>query len=377
MIRIILISSVVPSTYSAGHLVLHRHLVNEPEIDLVVMDVEPKRRSVRKLARKMVACLARGSCGQYAQDIMSLWKGGWIDPELPAPPESDVVSVVMTVAQGDAYHAAARYAKRYDLSLVSIFHDWWPDIPRLHKPFRSIIQDSFVQLYQDSALALCVSVGMKKSLGPHPNSKVLYPMPAAIDDIKVESKEGNHKPFRLLYSGNLTEYGAMLRNALELLKNHKGIRLEVRGASATWPENTLKEMTERGLLLPYADRGDFKTWLESADAFLITQRFGENSRQLMKTNFPSKMVEFAQLGKPLVVWGPAEASAAVWAEESGQALVVDQEDPKCLREALEKLSNDKAEQDRLASGAKKAATGPFNPERIQSDFLRWLLEVAA
>ena len=59
-----------------------------------------------------------------------------------------------------------------------------------------------------------------------------------------------------------------------------------------------------------------------------------------------------------------------------QALVVDQEDPKYLREALEKLSNDKAEQDRLASGAKVAAAGPFKPERIQSDFLRWRHKMA-
>jgi len=356
--------------------VLHRHLVNEPEIDLVVMDVEPKRRSIRMLARKMVACLARGSFGRYAQDIMSLWKGGWIDHELPAPCKTDSVSVVMTVAQGDAYYAAARYAKRYDLPLVSIFHDWWPDIARLHKPFRSIIQDSFMQLYQDSALALSVSAGMKKALGPHPNSKVLYPIPAAIDDMKVESKESDQKPFRLLYSGNITVYGAMLMNALELLKNDKGIRLEVRGASANWPADTRKEMTERGLLLPYAEREEFNSWLESADAFLITQSFDGNDARLMQTNFPSKLVEFAQFGKPLVVWGPAEASAAVWAEESGQALVVDQEDPKCLREALEKLSNDKAEQDRLASGAKVAAAGPFKPERIQSDFLRWRRKMA-
>jgi len=143
-----------------------------------------------------------------------------------------------------------------------------------------------------------------------------------------------------------------------------------------WPEVIRKEMTERGLLLPYAQREEFDAWLESADAFLVAQSFDEKHNRLMQTNFPSKLVEFAQFGKPLVVWGPSKASAPVWATESGQALVVDQENPECLKKALEILCADSSEQERLAAAAKELAAGPFGPERIQSDFLRWLREVA-
>lgn len=376
MVRVILISSVIPSTYSAGHMVLHRHLTNEPEIDLQILETGPQIRILQKLLRRLLCRLERLKLLRLYHDILAIWRGKWIDGELPAPEDTGVSSVVMTVAHGDAYHAAIRYAHLHQLPLVTIFHDWWPDIPPMHKPFRSMLESSFRKLYNESSLALCVSSGMKNKLGPHQNSKVLYPMPARHHGIDLHQKDKSQCSFRLLYSGNLDDYGPMLIDALELLKEDKNIRLEVRGASSMWPEVIRKEMTERGLLLPYAQREEFDAWLESADAFLVAQSFDEKHNRLMQTNFPSKLVEFAQFGKPLVVWGPSKASAPVWATESGQALVVDQENPECLKKALGKLCADSSEQERLAAAAKELAAGPFGPERIQSDFLRWLHEVA-
>ena len=86
-----------------------------------------------------------------------MWRGGWIDAELPAPEAVEIPTVVMTVAHQEACYAAMRYAKRYQLPLVTIFHDWWPDIPPVHDPFRSMIERSFRELYQESSLA-CVLV---------------------------------------------------------------------------------------------------------------------------------------------------------------------------------------------------------------------------
>ena len=49
-----------------------------------------------------------------------------------------------------------------------------------------------------------------------------------------------------------------------------------------------KEMEERGLLLPYASREEFESWLETADAFLITQRFEREAQPSDADEFPIK-----------------------------------------------------------------------------------------
>ena len=375
MIRVILISSVSPSQASAGQVVLYRHLVDEPEIDLQVCKIEPSKGTLREIIRRVLGRLGQTRLHPLCQDVMALWRGGWIDRELPPPDKSELPTVVMTVAHEEACHAAMRYAEHYQLPLVTIFHDWWPDLPKMHAPFRSILEKSFRQLYKNSSLILCVSPGMKNALGAHQNSKVLLPIPDDSTHKTSYSADDIKRPFRLSYAGNLTDYGPMLMGALELLKDHPDIRLEVRGNSAGWPVDFAKEMTRLGLLHPFAPRSELTSWLESADAFLITQTFDKQDERLMRTNFPSKLPEFAQFHKPLVMWGQEYASGPSWAKETGIGMVVDQKDPQQLVLALEQLCENLDKQKNLAEASKAAALSYFKPSRIQSDFMRHLRDL--
>lgn len=376
MVRVILISYVRPFPDIAGQVVLYRHLIDEKEIDLHILDTEPQKCGFRKLARKVLGRLGKTCCRRFVRDIMAMWCGRWIDPELPAPTNSDMPTVVMTVAQEDACYAAMRYAQKYNLPLVTFFHDWWPDAVDVHSPFRQRLEEAFRSLYDASAIALCVSPGMRERLGEHPNTKVLWPIPSSAKATENVPTDRDDASFRIVYAGSLGYYGKMLGEALEVLKDHPFIRLEVRGRKPPWDESFQKEMSDRGFLLPFASRDEFDTWLGSADAFLIPQSFDERQRVLMQTNFPSKLPEMSRMGKPLIVWGPPDASGPRWARETGQGLVVEEQDPLLLQKALEQLCSDKNKQQRFTDGAKEAAAGCFNPERIQSDFLQSLREVA-
>ena len=245
----------------------------------------------------------------------------------------------------------------------------------MHASFRSMLERSFRELYDYSSLALCISEGMKKELGPHANSRVLLPMPAEPEAETSPSVNNEGSPFKLIYAGNLVGYGAMLMKALDVLKGHPHIRLEVRGNSSSWPDAVVSEMSELGLLLPFVPRQELTEWLESADGFLVTQSFDEGEQRLMSTNFPSKLSEFAQFGKPLILWGPAKATGPQWARNTRQGLVVDEENPDQLRIALERLCGDEDERLRLSSAACSAATGEFDPELIQSQFRKYLSEI--
>jgi glycosyltransferase involved in cell wall biosynthesis len=375
-IRVILISSVVPSSHSAGQIVLQRHLVDEPNIDLLVLPTEPTRRGLRKLMRSFMAYFCKTCLGSIFHAAMFLWRGRWIDAELPEPKKSGMATVVMTVAHGDACWAAMRYANRYDLPLVTFFHDWWPDASMAYRSIRPLMERTFRGLYRESKLALCVSTGMKEKLGSHPNSRVLYPIPGSDLNVRHQRTQIENHDYRVLYSGNIKKYGPMLMNALEVFEDQSNIRLEVRGNSSEWPSTIKAQMSSQGVLLPYATREEFEVWLETADAFLITQSFDEKLKNQMKTNFPSKLLEFAQFGKPLIIWAPADVSGALWAGETGQALVVDKEDPSCLANAIKQLRDNPAEQKRLGEAANAAADSCFNPVRIQSQFVGDLIEIA-
>jgi glycosyltransferase involved in cell wall biosynthesis len=357
--------------------VLHRHLIDEKEIELQILKTEPQKRGFRKLTRKVLGRLSKTCFCKYVRDIMVIWCGRWIDPELPAPKNTGMPTVVMTVAQEDACYAAMRYAQRHNLPLVTFFHDWWPDAVDVHSPFRKRLEEAFRSLYHASALALCVSPGMREKLGEHPNAKVLWPIPSSAKATENTPIDRDDTTFRVVYAGSLGYYGKMLGDALEVLKDHPSIRLEVRGRKPPWSQQFEQEMSDRGLLLPFASRDEFDTWLGSADAFLIPQSFDVHQRGLMQTNFPSKLPEMSRVGKPLIVWGPPDASGPRWTRETGQGLVVEDLDPLALQKALEQLYSNKDKYQRLTDGAKEAAAGCFNPERIQSDFLGWIGEVAA
>jgi glycosyltransferase involved in cell wall biosynthesis len=168
----------------------------------------------------------------------------------------------------------------------------------------------------------------------------------------------------------------MMASALNEFQAHPKIRLEVRGRNPWWPTAFRQEMREKKLWHDYAPRAELEEWLSQADALLVPMVFDARLRQRMETSFPSKMVEMAQLGKPLVVWGPDYASAIKWARHENRALCVTDENPLKLRQALEALADSRDEQQRLAQAAQAAARTDFNPDRIQQQFMASLQRVA-
>jgi glycosyltransferase involved in cell wall biosynthesis len=96
-------------------------------------------------------------------------------------------------------------------------------------------------------------------------------------------------------------------------------------------------MFEKGLWKDFAPRNELDDWLAEADAFLIPMVFEAGMRRRMQTSFPSKLVEFAQFGKPLIIWGPSDCSAVDWAGNSKKALCVTEESPTALLDRIMSL----------------------------------------
>jgi glycosyltransferase involved in cell wall biosynthesis len=377
MNRVLLISSVQPRDTSGGELVLHRHLCRPSNWEFELYGTEPEQFRIGILDRRLAGRLNQTRLRRWAQDYLLLRDGRWLDKELRHTRLSRRQTIVMTVAHGDACGAAVRFARRHHLPLVTVFHDWWPDIPDVHPFVREILRKRFQRTYSESRVAWCVSDGMRAALGSHPHVDVLYPVPPLHPRAcpKLSNVSSSQKSaFKILYAGNLGEYGPMLQNALQSSKDHPSLRLEVRGTNPNWPQSFRTEMRQRGLWFEFVPRCDLDSWLASADAFLIPMVFDANMRRRMQTSFPSKLTEFVQFGKPLVIWGPDYCSAVQWARRGERAVcAVDEGAPKLLA-ILEDLRKSPAEQRRLSKEATSAAINEFDPIDIQKRFLSGLDE---
>ena len=374
----IFISSVRPEPTSAGQIILYRHFCNRPEFDLEVYGFELTKFSFRMLFRRSLGKIAQfgGIFETLVNCAWVLWKGRWMDKDLPVKVERDQKTIVGTVAHGDGFYAAQRFAKKHNLPLVVFFQDWWPDMAGVPKPFIKLLDKHFLALAKSCSLGICVCEGMKRCLGGGGNLEVLPPIPAETDP--PTSPGSNTTPsgkFKILYFGNLDLYGEMLLQALRVFKNHPAIELQVRGSNPNWPEDAKKEMRDAGLWLEFAPRLELNSWLQTADAFLVPMVFEEKYRRRMETSFPSKLIEFAHFGKPLIVWGPENCSAVQWGKQDGNALCVTTSDSNKLLFELDFLSKTASEREKWAINVRRAAKEEFKPGRIQNIFLYNLISL--
>jgi glycosyltransferase involved in cell wall biosynthesis len=361
-IKVLVLSSVVPSAQgSGGELVLYRHLKLNPAIqsEVVVWQRFPFR-------LKLIGKLKLLGFRSFARSWECLF------PVLPPAKmvrefiERFQPDVLLTVAHGWWHIQARRLAREFNLPLVSFFQDWWPDFPDVPVIFGSRVEHQVRKTCAESAVVICVSNGMRRELGEPPNALVIHDVPSLT---KPEGWTPDFKrPLRVVYFGNLYEYGPLIETALRALNGSDQVRLEVFGPSPLWTSGAEDEFRSRGLYRGFIPLDQLAESLQHFQAVLVVMSFAAALRRRMTTSFPSKMIDAMQLGLPVVVWGPEYCSAVKWARRGNRALCVTDANPSTLRQALEELAAS-PEQERLAKSACEAATGDFNPERIQAQFL--------
>jgi len=276
-------------------------------------------------------------------------------------------NVLLTVAHGWWHISARRVARELNRPLVCLFHDWWPDFPEIPVAFRPSVERQFLWTYRESDVAICVSDQMRAELGERTNSFVIHPVPSFTT---AQPWTPNFKlPMRLVYFGNLREYGPLIENALRALNGSDRVRLEVFGPSPLWTSGAEDYFRSRNLYHGFPPSDQLVEALQHFQVALVVMSFAPALRRRMTTSFPSKMIDAMQLGLPVVIWGPDYCSAVQWARQGERAVSVTDLNPSVLRRALEELAASPSEQERLAKSAREAAAAEFNPDRIQEQFM--------
>lgn len=370
---ILYVSSVPAEPTSAGGILLRRHFEAARDRFRVVACLPPVSWMTHwGIQRRIASACGRMWSDQAAEEWHTWIDGRWADKWL-SEVKRDRKTVILTIGYGDLSSAAARLAKRAGLPLVVLFHDWWPDVPPLRPPWRARAETTFFGLHRAAAASLPVCDGMKYALGPHPAAETLYPIPSTHELHQQPSSASTAPyPFRVLYAGNLAEYGPMLSSALVESLKCPPIRLEARGLPLQWHPEVIKELQSRKMLLPFVDpfldREELEAWLQSANALLVTMSFDPSLKRRMMTSFPSKLPEFCRYGRPIIVWGPSYSSAVQWAQTADRGVCITSPDVHCLVDAVRCLADDPKRCAEMGRRAREAYQGMFNPGLLQAQF---------
>jgi hypothetical protein len=114
-----------------------------------------------------------------------------------------------------------------------------------------------------------------------------------------------------------------------------------------------------------------------ADAFLTVMSFQPADRVFVETSFTTKWLDYAPLGKPIFVWGPAYCSAARFARETRASVVVDNPEPQCLARAIEKVANNSTCWGNAGRAIAKVAAQELSAERLHGVLRQKLEELVA
>ncbi len=382
-LRILFISSVLPQDTTGGEVVLYRHLSRWSELRLVIASEDSENLLTKDIlqlkANPLLTRLTKTKLSRWAHDVRQCLNAFYNTNQLRHYiNKHGKPDLILTVAHGELCWLAQQISQEFNIPLVTFFHDWWPDLAYVHAWAREVLTNRFKQLYQQSSLAFCVSQDIRQALGTHPNAQILFPIPTQSVSEKSLTTLTRQESFRVIYAGTLSDiYGSMLQALCTSFQGIPSIQLKLFGPQPDWPDLLVQQIKADEIYGGFLSRDSLVDELGKANALLVVLSFNQPDQMRMQTSFPSKLLEYCQFGKPIIIWGPENCSAVHWGRKHQSALVVTSSLAQDLVKAIQELATQPEEQLRLVNKALGMAQGMFNPEKIQQQFVESLHQVAA
>jgi glycosyltransferase involved in cell wall biosynthesis len=375
----------VESTYH-GSLLLFRLLESYPHSQLCIVEggggafgnSRPDRRlhGVRYESLRVLGA-------RVLRTRFDKWAGAWFS--LRATRRASILDniaydfqpqLVLTVAHGFVWLAAAEFAKRHDLPLYLIVHDDWPRMGAVPATLSGWLDRRFGAVYRQAKVRFCVSPYMVDAYRQRyaTEGHVLYPSRAA------DSPKFSKPPERLAraitdltvgFAGSVNaNYRQALKRIADALRPNGG-KLVIFGpltkADALQYGLNGENIEVRGLL-PSPEL--VEELREVADVLLLPMSFVAADQSNMATSFPSKLTDYTNAGLPLLIFGPEYCSAVRWARDNpGVAEIVSTDSSEAVQTALRLLANDANYRQRLAATALSVGRRYFSFESVAEIFM--------
>lgn len=385
--RVMLVSIVPPRNDCGVRIVMYRHLVDRDPFDLqVVSNADFADDLLIHTKLKLPYLFERLRKSRFGPRL-SKWIADYknfIWPLMIPKVLDEAITrfkpdVILTLAETNLCHIAAKAAKKHKIPLAGLFLDWFPIMKGHygHRWTRGLLSTRYRKLYHQCDLAFCTSDGMQEVLGDHTNSHVIYPMPGRHAVPKTFSPPKTGK-FRIVYVGSVQDfYGRMICSLIEAIEETEDLEIIVVGPNADWPADILNRAKEKSIYLGFKPPSEAAEVLAGADALLVIMSFEPEHRLFMETSFTTKFLDYSAYGKPMILWGPDYCTPARVAKREGGALVVDSPDVVGVLAGSRRIASDTLLRATLSNQARTLHKGIFSPERLQDIFVGEIAKLAS
>jgi glycosyltransferase involved in cell wall biosynthesis len=189
------------------------------------------------------------------------------------------------------------------------------------------------------------------------------------EGIQAESPKGDAAP-RIVYTGAIYDahYDAF-RNLLRAVELTKQAELKLHLYTA-FP---LAELRANGIDGPivYHEHQSVSTMpgiQRQADILFLPLAFSSPYPEMIRTSAPGKVGEYLAAGKPILVHAPPDSFVAWYFREHECGVVVDEQDPRKLAEAIDGILTDRAFREKLSRRASERARVDFDVQIARRRF---------
>jgi hypothetical protein len=391
-LRVAYISWVAPHTQrGGGPLAMYRHFVLHDDVDLLVYSTGllheelaqghemPRHRAIKRLQNTRLTRWVR-------QFFILVEPYLWCRQLEPLLREFRP-DVVFTVADPADSWCAYLVSKRLGLPLAVNFQDWWPSSNysgAYERPFpvvRKIMARRFRKLHREAAVVFATSHGMLKWLGERPGARVLFPTGAPRTEGKSPSFALNNAdgPLTIAYAGQIPRatYGEQVLQVAKILdRKDSKLRLQVYAPRGEKDIEVATALEKIGCYAGFLPGHQLLEELSQCDVLLAVMTFDAGLTLFVQTSFTTKILDYAAVGRPIVIWAPEYAAPVQLARRTGFALTCTDPDAESLVRTIEELRSP-ARYEAATRAAWEAGQTLFKHEAIHQVLLDGLGEAAA
>jgi glycosyltransferase involved in cell wall biosynthesis len=183
-----------------------------------------------------------------------------------------------------------------------------------------------------------------------------------VDSEQIDPVEIGTDTLSIVYTGQVYDahYDAFITlvQAMERL-NDPRLKLHIYTAQ---PVEVLQNAGIRGAVVfhPHLPQSAIRPVQRQADVLFLPLAFNSPYPEIIRTSAPSKLGEYLISGRPILAHVPKGSFVASYLREHNCGLVVDDQDPQLLAEALQKLVRDAELRTTLVRNAQQRASIDFN-----------------
>ena len=274
--------------------------------------------------------------------------------------------LVVTICWGPLSWLAAEIARADRCPLVVIVHDHWTE-----RPSDAAAHRAFQHSCRQAGKILAVSPEMQAQLTSTfgPKVDVLYPVPAARPSPFATWRAEHARRPRVAHAGTLLPFHADYLAALAAVLATAGGELLVVCPAANATLSVLRQRCPNLVHHDYfPDHRDALHWIaREASAVTVMHARRSDGTGRPPTGFPSRLLELAQLGLPMLLAAPAANPLAGWARRRSWTALTEPGDVSALTTIVRGLTAETT-WSALAAETRLAAEGEFNPARIHAQF---------